>query len=235
MIHSDVEQRTPEWHLMRATRVGGSQANAVVSRSRNGKEAVGRRDLRVTMALARLGYPPAVDTYTNADMARGVALEPVAIRAWEMMSGLSADTVGYCTSESEPYAGCSPDAIVGEDGVLEVKAPRAALHLAYIQLGRKATPEGWGLLSVPPQYRPQVLHTLLITGREWLEWVSYCDAFPFSAQVLCVHIPRDETITQIEQYGEALRSFLVDVDSTVSDIKLIVESSHDHGPAPSYP
>ena len=95
--------------------------------------------------------------------------------------------------------------------------------------------EGWGLLSVPPQYRPQVLHTLLITGREWLEWVSYCDAFPFSAQVLCVHIPRDETITQIEQYGEALRSFLVDVDSTVSDIKLIVESSHDHGPAPSYP
>jgi len=234
MIHHDLAQRTPAWHLMRATRVGGSQASAVVSTGRNGKETVGRRDLRVTMALARLGYPPAIDTYTNADMTRGVQLEPVAIRAWEMMSGLRADTVGYCTDESEPYAGCSPDALVGNDGVLEIKCPRPALHLAHLQLGRKSNVCD-GLLSVPPQYRPQVLHTLLITGRHWLEWISYCEAFPFSAQVMCIHVSRHEAITQILEYGDALRSFLREVDKTVADIRLISDSPHDHCPAPSYP
>jgi hypothetical protein len=63
--------------------------------------------------------------------------------------------------------GYSPDGLVGDDGLIEVKAPRAKKHLTTILSG-----------EVPPEHMPQIQAGLLVSGREWLDFISFCGGMP---------------------------------------------------------
>ncbi|MEK9723283.1 MAG: YqaJ viral recombinase family protein [Rhodospirillaceae bacterium] len=106
-----VQQRTPEWFALRLGRLTASDAKDMLAVIKSG-EAAARRDLRMRLVCERLTGQPSEDTYTNADMQRGVDLEPEARRAYEAHTGQLVDTrVGFI-SHDDCAAGCSPDGVV---------------------------------------------------------------------------------------------------------------------------
>jgi hypothetical protein len=76
------------------------------------------------------------------------------------------EQVGFCTLDDGTF-GCSPDSLVGDDGMLEIKCPSPAVHVGYL-LGDK----------LPTTYRAQVQSQLFVTGRAWCDFLSYHPDLP---------------------------------------------------------
>ncbi len=107
-------------------------------------------------------------TYANADMERGNVTEPFARDMYAAEQGLTVDQVGFMVRDfNGDRLGYSPDGLVGEVGLIEIKAPRQKGHLATILAD-----------EVPAQYMPQLQCGLLVSGRGWIDYVSYCGGFP---------------------------------------------------------
>jgi hypothetical protein len=204
----DAEQRSPEWFAARAGRVTASKAADVLALSKkDGKELAARRDYRTQLALEWLLQRPLDDGsgYQNADMARGVELEPDALAAYEAATGAVVRRTGFVAS-TERNIGVSTDGDVDNfTGLVEIKAPRPANHFGYIKAG-----------VVPPEYVPHLVHGQLVTGAQWTDFVSYCPQFPPELQLIIVRFPRDEK--QIASYDLALSLFLNEVDVEVQAI-----------------
>jgi hypothetical protein len=126
----------------------------------NGKEA---HSLTALLTAERIsGYTE--DTYTTYDMVRGHESEPLARDTYSEWKGVPVTTVGLMVLEQDGYRlGFSPDGLVGEDGLLEIKAPRQKGHLTTILGG-----------GVPAEHMPQIQAGLLVSGRKWLDFISYC-------------------------------------------------------------
>jgi hypothetical protein len=107
-----VDQRTPEWFALRLGRLTASDAKDMLATIKSG-EAAARRDLRMRLVCERLTGQAVEDTtFQNADMQRGIDLEPEARRAYEARTGQLVDTrVGFM-SRDDCAAGCSPDGVI---------------------------------------------------------------------------------------------------------------------------
>lgn len=192
---------------MRAGRVTGSCAKALYSQRKDGKEAAERRDYRTQIALERLIGRPLDDGngYQNADMRRGIELEPEAFALYEATRGVIVRRTGFIACDDRPI-GVSLDGDVEEfAGLVELKAPRPANHLGYIRAG-----------VVPSEYLPQIVHGQLVTGALWTDFVSYCPSFPPELQLFIVRVERDEK--QIASYELTLTQFLAEVDREFQEI-----------------
>jgi hypothetical protein len=200
-VHS-VEQKSGPWQILRLGRVTGSRASAVVATRKNGKntqEMAARRDLRTQLVVERLtGQPQDNDLFVR-DIQRGIELEPEARKAYEARTGNIVRQVGFVRS-SDLMIGYSPDGYVDDfAGLVEVKCPRPATHLSYLQTG-----------TIPEQYKPQVLHGMITTGATWVDFVSYCPAFPAPIRLLIKRIVADPR--ELAAYELALRLFLGEVE-----------------------
>lgn len=95
-------------------------------------------------------------------MEHGTENEPYAIAAYEQIEGVKTQQVGFVWPDDHTHYGCSPDRLVGEDGLLEVKCPKPETVIGYHVEG-----------VLPDGYKPQVMGQLLITGREWCDFMAY--------------------------------------------------------------
>jgi hypothetical protein len=211
----DCAQRSPEWHALRVGMVGGSCASEILATRRDGKEASARRDLRLRIACERLTGQTQEDKWLGGlpgDMVRGMDLEPEAVLRYESRTGNLVRPVGFVVMD-DGAAGCSPDGVIGNyDGIIEIKAPRAAIHLGY-----------WDSGSIPTGYRPQLVHNLLVTGAPWCDFVSYCPFLPEALQLLVIRMDRNEA--EIASYELLLRQFLSEVDLEIERVKALCESA----------
>jgi hypothetical protein len=195
------DQKSPEWFALRAGRVTASRAKDMLATIKSG-EAAARRDLRLQLACERIVGQPQEDAYTNADMERGVTLEPVARAAYEAHTGTLVDQVGFL-AHTELMAGGSPDGVIGDyAGLLELKAPRPANHLRY-----------WREGGMPKEHEAQALHLLWLTGAEWLDLVSYCPLFPERLQLYTHRVHAKDL--DLAGYEKKVRAFLAEVDAEV--------------------
>lgn len=126
-----------------------------------------------------------VEDYVSAAMKNGARLEPEARRFYEFERDIDVQVVGFCLTDDGRF-GCSPDALVGDDGGLELKSPSHATHVKYLLDG-----------ELPPEYKAQVHGCLIVTGRQWWDFVSYAPGLP----PLLVRVEPDN-------YTEALRRSL---------------------------
>lgn len=124
------------------------------------------RGLVATLVAERITGQTDPTPFTD-DMARGVMLEPVA-RDFYAEHHAPVEEVGFMRMV-EPWGtlGYSPDGLVGDDGLIEIKAPRARTHLRTILAD-----------EVPPQYIAQCQAGLLVSGRKWIDFVSYVAGLP---------------------------------------------------------
>jgi len=191
------EQRSAAWFASRAGKLTGSVAAAMLSTVKSG-EAAARRDLRMRLALERITGQPQEDGYINAEMQRGVDLEPAGIAAYEALTGDMVETTGFL-SHVQHQAGCSLDGHVGDyETLVSIKCPKSATHFGYLRGG-----------VMPSTYEPQMLHELWITGAKAYDFLSYDDRFPEALRVFYVRTLRDEAA--VEAYAAKALAFLDEV------------------------
>lgn len=108
------------------------------------------------------------ETPTTGDMFRGIIAEPFARDAYAEHNEVEVEEVGFMVRDFGTYRiGCSPDGLVGEDGGIEIKSPRAKTHIATVLTG-----------EIPAHYMAQVQTFLLVSGRSWCDFVSFHGGLP---------------------------------------------------------
>jgi putative phage-type endonuclease len=193
----DCEQRTPEWIEARIGKVTASRIDCVLAEIKKG-EAASRRNYRAEIVIETLTGLPA-DNYISKEMQWGIDTEPFARAAYELQNDVMVATVGFANHPAIARFGASPDGLVGEDGLVEIKCPNTATHLDYLLTG-----------EVPADYQPQMLVAMACTGRDWCDFVSFDPRMPQHLQLFVRRFERDNfRITEIEQKVE---KFLDEVD-----------------------
>lgn len=195
---SEHDQGTEGWRIARAGKVTASKAACLTAKGRDGKsEAVTRRDYRVQLAIERLTGLPAEDAFVSKEMQWGTEQEPYARMAYEAATGEDVRQVGFLYLPDLP-AGGSPDSLIAEAGLLEIKCPKSATHIEYIDANR-----------LPPEYVAQVTHNLWVTGYEWADFVSFDPRLPDYLQLFKVRVFRDEV--DIKGHEAAVLQMLAEV------------------------
>tara|TARA_R100001086_G_scaffold238923_1_gene163988 strand:+ start:766 stop:1449 length:684 start_codon:yes stop_codon:yes gene_type:complete len=220
--YPNLEQRTPEWHALRAGRVGSSDAKAVTGKLKSGGEPAARRDLRTRVALSTFGVTVAENSYTNADMARGISAEKLIISQVEVLRGEPITEMGYIAHDDLPV-GASPDGLIGSgpgSGIIEAKAPRSAIQIA---LWSRADDRDSGLGAVPARHHQQLLHLLFVTERDWVTYASFCEDMVPELQLYLTTIHRTQVTEELETYEAQLRAFCDEVESEVKMIQTLID------------
>lgn len=156
----DCEQGTPAWHQARAGIPTASEFDTVLARGKGGGESVTRRKYMLTLLGERL-TGKVQDGFTNEHMARGHVMEPDARRLYAFSADVEPVQVGFMRRD-DVGAGASPDSLVGDDGMLEIKT-----KLPHLQLDLLDRDE------VPSEHVLQLQGQLWIAGRSWVDFVSY--------------------------------------------------------------
>lgn len=166
-VLTDVEQGSPEWLDARRGIVTASVVGRLITPSTI-KPASNPESRSLTAQLAAERITGWTDpTYMNDDMLRGVEDEPRAIDVYSEHYA-PVTTTGFMVRDDWGFKiGYSPDGLVGNDGLIEVKSRRPKKHLQTILAD-----------EVPPENMAQLQCGLLVSGREWIDYVSYCGGMP---------------------------------------------------------
>lgn len=203
----DFPQGTEEWKAARAGKVTASCMDKVLAKIKTG-EAADRRDYRAQIVAEILTGQPQDSSYVNDEMRWGVEQEAFARAAYEIATDCLVDTVGLVLHPTIDRAAASPDGLVSNDGLLEIKCPKTATHLQYLMDG-----------AVPKKYQPQMLWQMACTGRAWCDFVSFDPRLPENMQLFRVRLQRDEA--RIKELETEVRAFLADVDKMLATVKLL--------------
>jgi len=199
-----IEQGTPEWHQLRLGKVTASRVADILAQTRTGPSA-SRQNYLIELALQR-STGTIEPSYTNAAMEWGTQTEPQARVAYEVETGNFVDQVAFIDHPTIAWFGCSPDGLIGDDGLIEIKCPNSATHWEYFKAKK------------PPQkYVTQMQTQLCVTGRKWCDFVSFDPRMPARSQLLIVRVERDEAF--IAEIEEKVKQFLSEVEVEVNLMK----------------
>jgi hypothetical protein len=174
----DFPQGSAEWRQAKCGRIGASNVSKVLSRAKDRKsEGATRANYKARIIAEILTGKPQEDDFTSDDMEGGIELEPFARGAYEVHINGFVDQVGFVVHPRYERAGCSPDGLVGDKGMVQIKCPKPATHIAYRLAG-----------VVPSKYEPQLAWEMETCGREWSDFVSYCPAFPAPINLFVVRM-----------------------------------------------
>lgn len=201
-----MEQRTDEWFQARLGKVTASKISDVMTKIKNGY-AASRQNYMTQLICERLTEKP-TESYSNAAMQRGTELEPEARRCYELENLCKVSEVGFIPHPTIENAGASPDGLVNDDGLIEIKCPNTWTHLEFIQS-----------LKPKREYILQMQWQMICTGRKWCDFVSYDDRLPDNLSFKCVRIYYDENIAH-EIELEVIQ-FLQELDEKIKQIKKI--------------
>jgi putative phage-type endonuclease len=198
-----IEQGTPEWQALRVGKLTASRVADMLATVKTG-ESMSRKNLRADLIAERLTGNKN-DSYTNSAMNWGVETEPQARVAYEVFSDTLVDKIAFVDHKTIPNFGCSPDGLVDEDGLIEIKCPNTSTHLEYLETRKP-----------PTKYMTQMMSQMSVTGRKWCDFVSFDPRLPAGLKLLVVRIERDEEfIAKIE--AEAIK-FLAEVDAKIIEL-----------------
>ena len=200
------EQRTEEWFKQRLGKVTASAISNVIAKTKTGVSA-SRENYSTQLTLERLTGEQA-EFYTNAAMEWGTVTEPKARQAYEIYREVFVDEVGFITHPMIEMSGASPDGLVGDDGLVEIKCPESKTQMETL-LNQK----------VPTKYMPQMQWQMACTGRKWCDFVSFDPRMPENLRLFVQRVERnDEYIVMLEQ---EVRDFLLDIDRKVEILRRI--------------
>lgn len=189
------DQGTTEWLAERAGKVTASALSNVMM----AKTAAGYQNYMAQLICERLTGEP-VETFKSAAMEHGTETEPQARAFYEMETGLDVVECGFIPHPTLANSGASPDGLVGEDGLVEIKCPQPAKHIKNLMGG-----------TIDKAYALQMQWQMECTGREWCDFVSFNPSFPPHLQLHITRVVRDaEKQAEIK---EAVTGFLADVDA----------------------
>lgn len=197
----EVTQGTPEWHQLRLGKVTASRVADIFAKTKTGASA-SRNNYLIELALQRT-TKTIEPSYINSAMEWGTATEPQARVAYEVNTLNFVDQVAFIDHPTIEWFGCSPDGLVGEQGLIEIKCPNSATHWEYYKAKEP-----------PKKYWIQMQAQMAVTGRKWCDFVSFDPRMPERSQLLVVNVPRD---SEFILFMEAeIKQFLSEVASEVN-------------------
>jgi putative phage-type endonuclease len=203
-----MEQRTEEWFSARLGKVTASRVADVVAKTKSGYSA-SRANYMAQLVVERMTNKQA-ESYSNAAMEWGTEQEPLARAAYEAEVGVLVDEVGMIDHPTVEMSGASPDGLVGEDGLVEIKCPTTATHIDTL-MGEEA----------PKKYYDQMQWQMACTGRKWCDFVSFDPRMPEGLQLFVKRVERnDEYIAMLES---EVATFLQEVSDKVNKLKSLME------------
>lgn len=199
-VHN-VIQGEGEWARLRAGKVTASEIDALISPEFAIRKGSGVHTFVCKkIAESRLGPLPGGHVW---ECEEGHMMEDEARKWFAFQSDERLVNAGFCEHD-DGRCGCSPDALVGENGGVELKCPQPVNHVRYLLDG-----------TLPKDYAAQVHMSLYVTGRKWWKFVSYRRGFP----AFMLRVDRDETI--LEKIHDALTQFYATFDRAVKQLEEI--------------
>jgi len=198
-----MKQRTEEWYQARLGCLGASSIADMLATTKSG-EAASRANLRARLVVERL-TGRTQESYINAAIQHGIDTEAEARAMYEATVGVMVAETGWHKHPRIDWCGASPDGVIDDCGLLEIKCPNTATHIDTL-LSRR----------VPAKYLPQMQWQMAVTGRQWVDFVSYDPRMPPDLQLWTAKIFRDNGF--IEQLEAEAMKFLLEVDDLVSKL-----------------
>lgn len=194
----NVEQNTDEWLALRAGKVGGSSISKIMA---NNPKAFGdpAHSLAVQLAIEQITGQAQEGNYSNTHMERGHEQEPIARALYEEEYFCDVTNGGFFDNGR---TGVSPDGLVGDNGIIEIKSVIASVHFKTVKRGK-----------LDPSYKWQVIFNLKESGRSWIDFVSFCSEFPPGKRLFVDRVLRCDCIDSFKLIDERLESFFDLVES----------------------
>lgn len=205
---SEIVQRTTEWYQARLGLVTASRVYDVLARQKNGKPYAARANYAAELIAERLSGEPAV-SFVSAAMQWGIDCESDARTAYEFYHDVTVTEIGFAR-HPELAAGASPDGLVGDDGLIEIKCPNTATHIDTLRTG-----------AIDPAYLDQMQWQMACTGRQWCDFISFDPRMPESMAMWVRRHPRNDA--RIAEMEAEVATFLREVDAAIADLRRLYE------------
>lgn len=207
-ISTNPNQGTAAWFSDRCGFLTASRMKDVLARLKNGDPAKARRDYLIELIAERM-TGDTMRHYVSPAMQHGIDTEPYALEAYQDYSKVLVTQCGFLKHANIEYFGASPDGLIRDDGLIEIKCPTTTTHIEWMIAG-----------VVPEEHKPQMLAQMACTGREWCEFVSYDPRIKDEKRRLFVR-RFEPTIQDIEMIEEAAIQFLDEVETA---FRLVTEN-----------
>ena len=205
---ADILQGSPEWFAARCGKVTASRVSDVVARTKTGWGA-SRANYMAELVAERLTGAVA-EGYTSPAMQWGTDTEAEARRAYEFYRDVDVVAAGFILHPRIGQSGASPDGLVSDDGLVEIKCPNTATHIDTLLSA-----------TVPQKYATQMQWQMACTGREWCDFVSFDPRMPEAMRLFVKRVQRDgEAIAELEKLVTA---FLEELDAKVAALRTAYE------------
>jgi putative phage-type endonuclease len=198
------EQGTAEWLSERAGKVTASRIASVMAKTKTGYGADRANYMADLIAERLTGIPK--QGFTNEAMRWGTETEPQARAMYELETGLTVIETGFVPHPTLEGTGASPDGLVGDSGLIEIKCPNTATHIETLRGA-----------AIDRKYLLQMHWQMICTGRDWCDFVSFDPRLPLEMQMHVRRVERDAELA--EEITAEVTRFLTELNETVADLR----------------
>ena len=205
-----MEQGTDAWFNARIGKVTASRVADLMAKTKTGYST--SRDNYMAQLVCENLTKTKAEGFTNAAMEWGTEQEPFARAAYEAKTRVMVEEVGFVPHPSIEWAGASPDGLVGDDGLVEIKCPNTATMIDTLLTGK-----------VPSKYNTQMQFQMACTGRAWCDYVVFDPRMPAKAQLFIKRVFRDDAF--IKEMEAEIVNFLAEVNVQIQQLNAIIEGN----------
>ncbi len=203
----EMEQRTAQWFQARLGKVTASNIYNVLSKTAKGLPTSKYEDYKIKLITERLTGETSPH-YETEDMRWGIEHEEDALKEYAFIYDTEISQCGFIQHPTLKMAGASPDGLIGENGLIEIKCPRSANHMRFCIDN-----------EIKPEYHAQMQFQMACTERQWCDFISYDPRFTGDSSHLRMKIKRiyrDDK--QIEQINQAVQAFLAEIEREIKQL-----------------
>jgi hypothetical protein len=204
IVYHDVRQYSDEYDRLKVGIPTSSHFHKIVTPQ--GKPSKQWREYACLLIAERI-LQRKIEFYHSPAMERGLIVEAEAADWYEFDQDVTVQRVGFITDDNHTL-GCSPDRLVGDQGLLESKAPLPHTQVEY-----------WISGALNERFRPQLQGQLYVSQRSWVDILCWHDVLP---KVVMRVEPDDQFIKTLDR---ELRIFNFFIESVMERIRATYEMS----------
>jgi len=198
-----MEQRSIEWFAARLGKVTASKVADVIAKTKTGYST--SRDNYMAQLVCERMTGTMGESFSNTAMQWGTDQEPLARAAYEAIADVLVDEIGFVVHPTIDAAGASPDGLVGDVGLIEIKCPNTATHIDTVLSDK-----------VPSKYITQMQWQMACTGRKWCDFVSFDPRMPEGLQLFIQRVDFDaEYVKMLEA---EITEFLAELETKIEKL-----------------
>jgi len=211
--YQNIEQGSDAWQNARCGKVTASRLADVLAKTKSGYSA-SRNNYMTQLVLEKITGGTRAESYSGPSILHGIEQEPFARAAYEAHTGQMVEEVGFMPHPEIAMAGASPDGLVGDDGMIEIKCPSSSTALeVWLTHSQGGNP-------VDAKYYAQMQWQMRCADRSWCDYVVFDPRIPAKAQLFIYRVNRDEAWLKVAE--EEVLKFLAELDVKVTALKSII-------------